>query len=91
MRISGKLYDYLAAERPILCLSENAEMKLIFEQTKAGRVVPNDVMRVVEALGEFYDQKRAGSPFEPDKAAVYQMSAKPAAEKLAKLLDEAIR
>lgn len=90
MRISGKLYDYLAAERPILCLSENAEMKLIFDQTNAGRVVSNEIDQVVKALSHFYDQKRSGTPFEPNREAVYQMSARPAAEKLARILNEAV-
>lgn len=89
MRISGKLYDYLAAERPILCLSENEEMRQIFEATQAGRVVSNDISLVTQALGDFYDQKRSGVPFEPNREAVYQMSAGPAAERLAWLLNEA--
>jgi glycosyltransferase involved in cell wall biosynthesis len=87
MRISGKLYDYLAAERPILCLSENTEMKLIFDQTKAGMVVPNNVKLVTKALGTYYDQKRANIPFQANQQEVYHFSAKPAATKLAALLD----
>ncbi len=89
MRISGKLYDYLAAERPILCLSENPEMTLIFEQTQAGTVVPNDISLVTEALSMYYDMKRSNTPFRSNHDQVYQFSAKPASAKLATLLDAA--
>ena len=61
----------------------------IFEETRAGRLVSNDVKSVAQALCDFYDQKRCGESFTPDRDAIYQMSAKPAAIELARLLSEA--
>ena len=53
-----------------------------------GEVVSNRAEEVAEALGRFYDQKRAGEAFEPNREAVYGMSAKPAAAKLAQILEQ---
>lgn len=88
LRISGKFYDYLAAERPILCISESAEYRALFDELKVGEVVYNQESEVVAALGRFYEQKRHGAPFIPNHDAVYQMSARPAAKRLAETLNQ---
>lgn len=90
MRISGKLYDYLSAKRPILCLSENEEMKEILSDTRAGKVVPNQVDLIAQALVEFYEAKIKQIPSVMNDEAIYQYSAEPAAQKLANIFDQAV-
>ena len=60
---SGKLFEYLAAERPILAAvpPDGAAAKLI-EETQSGVVVPpDDVDALAAALGAMVDRWRAGA------------------------------
>ncbi len=88
LRISGKFYDYLAAQRPILTISSNPELLSIYKETNVGQIVPNEVPVIYEALSRAYKDRKAGLPFSPNKAAVAAFEAKPASQKLAKILDE---
>ncbi|MET0958454.1 MAG: glycosyltransferase [Solirubrobacterales bacterium] len=48
---TGKLFEYLFAERPILVLGERTEAARIVEDTKAGVVIPSDdPERIADAL-----------------------------------------
>ena len=60
--LSGKVFEYLAAERPILALVPPAgEAARLIESTQAGVVVdPGDVEGTVLALQEMIDQHQTG-------------------------------
>ena len=48
---TGKVYEYLFAERPILVLGEDTEAARIVERAKAGTVIPaEDPERIADAL-----------------------------------------
>ena len=56
--IPGKLFEYIAAKRPILALAdEDSEVAKIIKETNSGMVVkPNDPTKIREALEEYYQQ-----------------------------------
>ena len=66
--ISGKLFEYLRAERPILALTpEETEAGSIVQRTKTGRVLPhNDVEGIREALVYYYRLLERGEPLLDD-------------------------
>ena len=88
MQIGGKLYDYLACERPILSISPNQELDAIFEETKAGERVDLDVDAIVSAIDRAYVAKRDGLTFEPNREAVMKLSARQATIELVDCLNE---
>ena len=90
LRIAGKLYDYLCAQRPILSVSNNPEVARIHADTKVGICVDHDVNAIVDALSELYRRKREGIPFEPDQSIIHGFSAGPAAKKMARIFDQAV-
>ncbi|MEE2788446.1 MAG: glycosyltransferase [Myxococcota bacterium] len=60
LQIPGKLYDYLAARRPILAVSANDEANRIIASANAGRSADHaDTGAVADALHHFYRQWRA--------------------------------
>ncbi len=88
--LSGKVFEYLAAERPILAAvpPDGAAAQLIRE-TGAGLVAaPDDVDALREALAELESRWRAGAldgtPLSPD--ARHRLSRRARAEDLAELL-----
>ncbi len=88
--LSGKVFEYLAAERPILAAvpPEGAAARLI-EETGAGLVVPpDDVPAIRAALEELHDRWRAGrldeAPLEPETRR--RLSRESRVEELAQLL-----
>lgn len=60
---SGKIYEYLAAERPILAaVPPDGKAAMLVEQTNAGRVVPPDDVGAIRAeLDRMAAQWRSGS------------------------------
>lgn len=90
LRIAGKLYDYLAAGRPVLSVSNNPEVAEIHALTQIGRCVGHDAAAIAEALSGFLDEKRRGVPFTPNADAVAAYSAAPAAAKMAAIFDAAL-
>ncbi len=90
LRIAGKLYDYMAAGRPVLSVSNNPEVAEIHAKTRLGRCVGHDAGAIAEALSGFYADKRAGRPYTPDAAAVAEFGAAPAATRMAAIFDAAL-
>lgn len=88
LRIAGKLYDYMAARRPVLSVSTNPEVADIHAETGLGVCVGHDARAISAALSDFLRQKRRGETFAPDDAAIARFGAAPAADKLARIFDE---
>lgn len=84
--IPGKLYDYLAARRPIFAISANDEVNSIIVKTRSGVVTPfNDTAAAAHQLGLLFD---GAIPFAPDDEAVQQFDVKAQAERFAAVLDQ---
>ena len=88
LQISGKIYDYLACNRPILSISPNTELDQIYADTQAGQRVPLEQEAIIHALEQQYQKKRNGEPFTPNTEAVFQMSAQPATQQLAHIFNQ---
>lgn len=85
LQIPGKLYDYLAAGRPILAVSANAEADRILASTQAGISAPHgDPAAIAAALGRL---RTAG--LTPDAAAVESFSARAQARRVADVYAQA--
>jgi glycosyltransferase involved in cell wall biosynthesis len=59
---TGKLYEYLGAERPILVLGEDTEAARIVTETGAGEVAPADEAEAIAAGLERLLERPAGAP-----------------------------
>lgn len=90
LQISGKLYDYFAAARPILCIAPNPELDAIFAATRAGRRIADTPEAIAAALEQALADKRAARPFLPDAGALASFHADRAAATVAALLSAAV-
>jgi len=82
-----KLFEYLAAGRPILALAAGTEAGRIVLETGAGEVVPSsDVAAIREALR----RAAAGDLTPPDPSALTRYSYPAAAERMAAAVEQAI-
>lgn len=88
--VTGKLFEYLAAGRPILCIGPpGGEAADIISETGAGRTVDfDDTDGISTQVGEWYDAWTAGRPASgADQAAAALYSRRSQTERLAGLLD----
>jgi glycosyltransferase involved in cell wall biosynthesis len=83
---TGKLYEYLAARRPILVLGERSEAARIVRRAEAGLVVPDDERSAAAAL----DAVVAGRLPAPTAEAVAPFSYEQLADELSSVVAEAI-
>jgi len=89
---TGKLFNYLAAGRPILALAPvpNVAVDLILESRSGVVAPPDDPAAVAEALVELYRRFKARVPFDQDRAVVERYEARPQAAAYARLLEEVV-
>jgi len=89
---TGKLFNYLAAGRPILALAPvpNVAVDLILESRSGVVARPDDPAAVADALVELYRRFKAGIPLDQDRALVERYEARPQAAAYARLLDELV-
>jgi len=87
---TGKLFNYLAAGRPLLALAPepNVAADLIRESGSGLIAPPDDVGAVAEALVELHRRWSRSAPFEQNRAVIARYEARPQAEAWAALLDE---
>lgn len=88
LRIAGKLYDYMAARRPVLSITANPEVVAIHHETRLGRAVPHEVAAIAAALSAALADKRRGTAPTLDLAALARFEAGPAAAKMGRIFDE---
>jgi glycosyltransferase involved in cell wall biosynthesis len=83
---TGKLFEYLAAGRPVLVLGDETEAARIVEDTRTGIAVPaNEPAAIADALRRL----AVGPPLpEPDVEAVARYAYPEVAGRLAELIDE---
>ncbi len=90
---TGKLFNYLAAGRPILALAPEPNVAAdLIRQTRSGRVVPpDDVHGVEQALVDQYQDWKAGrSLVNQDRDLIARYEAREQARDWASMLDELI-
>ena len=88
LNIPGKLYDYMAARRPVLALSANREVDAILAETASGFSVPyGDAEAGARRLGELYARFRRGESFDLPAGAVEAYSAGEQARAMATVLN----
>jgi glycosyltransferase involved in cell wall biosynthesis len=62
-RIPLKVFEYLAANRPIICIgSKSGDVAKIVEEANAGKVVDfHDKVELSRVIGEYYQQYKTGN------------------------------
>jgi len=86
---SGKLFEYLACNRPVLAVArpDNVAAELI-QQARAGRVVPHDPPRIADAIAAYYQAWQAGRfDHEPDWEIIHRFSRRNLTKRLADLFE----
>jgi hypothetical protein len=88
--LPAKLYDYLLARVPVLSISTSAELASILERTRLGAAHDaSDLAALERGIEAALDARAAGRRLaSPDEAELEALSARAAAAKLARLLDE---
>jgi len=78
MFLPAKFFDYLAVEKPILCLAEDGALKSALNRTGAGVVAdPRDAAAVSRAILNLYEKLHRRNPsfhIDPQKSARYRAS-----------------
>ncbi len=90
LQIPAKVFEYIAAGKPVLALTEpdGATGRLI-ARARCGYVVEqDDVHGLEDVLRKMLEQKRSGGvEIEPDRAVVESLDIRPQTERLAQILD----
>ncbi|PSQ93784.1 MAG: hypothetical protein BRD52_00110 [Bacteroidetes bacterium SW_4_67_19] len=92
--VPAKLWEYLAAGRPVLSLSTNPEVARLLDQTGTGvQIAPGRSEAIADLLADCVEARRAGRtfpvPFTPDANAIKQFEARAATRRLADVFDRA--
>jgi glycosyltransferase involved in cell wall biosynthesis len=91
--VSGKVYQYLGAGRPILALAPEGAAAQLVRKTGAGIVLPpDDVRGAARVLNDWARAKAAGAPVSgADRDAVAAYTRRRAAERFARVLEGVTR
>ncbi len=90
--IPGKLFDYIAANKPVLLIGQRGAASEIVEQGRLGVVCAHEnIDGISKEIFRHYRRWQRSLPFEPDKAYTDRFCASNVAEQLAGLLDSVIR
>jgi len=88
--VSGKLYEYMAAGRPILSIGPEGEARALTRSLRLGDTADvEDEKGVAAALAEAYRAHRSGGiPYDPDREGVSSLAFGEQTRKLALLLQD---
>jgi hypothetical protein len=89
--LTGKIFEYLAAKRPIMAIGPaGGDLDILLSETKSGLLLPaNDEKKMYNGIGWFWHEYKNGwSNFKPACAAGY--SRRELTRKLSILLDRII-
>lgn len=87
--VPGKLFEYLAAKRPILAVAPTGETARIIESTRAGTVLSHDEKGPLsEALGRAIPELAASGGSAADARAIGQFERKSLTGRLARVFDD---
>ncbi len=92
-QIPAKVYEYLRAARPILCLSDpRGDTAGVVRDAGLDGLAPlDDAAAIADALARFIEQLRAGRAAKPTADAVRRASREHRSQELASLLDRVAR
>lgn len=91
LQIPGKLYDYLAAGRPILAISANPEVNELLERTGAGIHVPwGDPDGIANGFSRLYRERAGRRTGEASSEALRPFTAREQSQRFATILDEVV-
>jgi Glycosyl transferase 4-like domain len=88
--IPGKLYDYVTARTPMLCVSSSSELDALVARTGIGwAYAANDFAGMAKRIGDAYEARKQGRRLgEPNQSVIESLSARNGAQRLAELFDE---
>jgi glycosyltransferase involved in cell wall biosynthesis len=88
--VPAKLYEYLASNKPILCLSDPGEAADLVRKARAGTIVPpDDVIQIADCLVEMYHQWQEGQlKIQRDRQLIQTFERRRLTQRLAELFDE---
>lgn len=88
--IPGKLYDYVSAKTPMLCLSSSKELDDLVARTGIGwAYAAQDHAAMAKRIGDAYEARKNGRRLgEPNQSVIESLSARNGAQRLAELFDE---
>jgi len=88
--IPGKIYDYVLARTPMLCLSSSKELDNLVARTGIGwAYAASDHGAMAKRIGEAYEARKNGRRLgEPNQDVIESLSARNGAQRLAELFDE---
>jgi glycosyltransferase involved in cell wall biosynthesis len=90
--IPGKLYEYLAASRPILFIGPRmGEAAAIVQRTHAGLTVENDEGAILGALRKLYASWNARQPLRPNLDVVHEYDRRRQTRSLAEVFEQVER
>lgn len=88
--IPGKLFEYVAARRPIFALCDPGVTQQIIEQARLGTAVPAESVEACEALLRDWLAKPVPEQVDADEAYLAQFDRRAIAARFAQMLDEII-
>jgi glycosyltransferase involved in cell wall biosynthesis len=87
--VTGKVYEYLASRRPILALTDGADLKELVGKSGAGLCVsPGDIDEIARTLLDLFQSR--SRPFTPDTSYIARFDRKHITGELADLLNDLI-
>ena len=90
--IPGKLFDYIAANKPIILIGHKGAASEIVDKGNLGAVRKHeDIEGIVTDILYFYRRWERSLPFNPDSQYVHGYHASTAAKQLAAVLDSVVR
>jgi len=89
---SGKIYEYMASNRPILAIvPKNGVAQKLIEATRTGTAVDGDVDAIAQAIEQLYRQWQQGFPdWNPNWEVIKQYTRRNLTAKLAAVFDEMV-
>jgi len=87
--LTGKLFEYLAAQKPILALTEDGPARKLIQESQSGVAVdPEDIGRIKEAILNYYERYQKGNLEVQSKTEVVtRFERKRLTQQLANILD----
>ena len=88
--LTGKIYEYLAAQKPILALVDDGPARDLIRESQGGVAVdPENIEKIKEAVLNYYERYRKGSlKVQPKTEVVNRFQRKRLTQQLAHVFDE---
>jgi glycosyltransferase involved in cell wall biosynthesis len=88
--VTGKVYEYLATNRPILALTDGSDLVKLIDGAHAGKcVIPADIEGIAHTLLELFESR--DRPYKPDSAYLARFDRRRITGELADLFNDLIR